>query len=127
MHIYVLLYVDDILPISPNSSDIVWLKNSLSAHYDVTDNGPVFHFLGIYMTRYVSELFLSQRAYIDSILSRYGFTDAKLVPTPFNDKEILMPNPGTADPHEVHRYEELVGSLIWLMIISISFCNLKTP
>ena len=64
---------------------------------------------------------LSQRSYIDSILRRYGFEDAKPVSTPFDTQVRLTLEQALADAAEfaVMRdvvYREAVGALNWVVL-----------
>ncbi|KAJ5137217.1 Reverse transcriptase RNA-dependent DNA polymerase [Penicillium atrosanguineum] len=89
--IYVLVHVDDMLLLSPKGTDIV---------------------------RLAGDVYPSQEAYIDKILSRFTFSSVKPVPTPFNEKEVLPPYDSSAQatPQMVQLYQEQVGSLVWVVV-----------
>ncbi|GKZ51993.1 hypothetical protein AbraIFM66951_009151, partial [Aspergillus brasiliensis] len=40
--------------------------------------------------RQSTSITFSRRAYLDTVLEPYGFSDAKPVPTPFNEKQVLF-------------------------------------
>ena len=48
---YVTLYVDDLLIIGKNTSNIAELKSHLSKRFKMTDLGPIKHYLGIEVIR----------------------------------------------------------------------------
>jgi hypothetical protein len=114
--IYLLVHVDDVLCLSPKEEDIAWLKQQISKTFDITDNGVAKRFLGIDIIRHDGKVYLSQEAYIDKILRKFGLEDVNPVSSPFNEKEVLKPNEKTASPEEVTQYRKRIGSLIWLMV-----------
>ncbi|KAJ5298140.1 uncharacterized protein N7443_006260 [Penicillium atrosanguineum] len=101
------------------------------AHFQLTDNGVVKRFLAIDIVRLAGDVYLSQEAYIDKILSRFTFSSVKPVPTPFNEKEVLPPYDSSAQatPQMVQLYQEQVGSLVWVVVstrpdVSWAVCKL---
>lgn len=67
-----------------NKSDIQKLKDLLSAKFEMKDLGAASKFLGmeIYRDRSHKKLFLSQKGYIQKILSRFGMSTTKAINTP---------------------------------------------
>ena len=82
--IYLLLYVDDMFVATKNKSDAVRLKELLSLKFDMKDLGPVKKILGmeIYRDRARGKIFLTQKSYIEKILSRFGMDKSKPTSTP---------------------------------------------
>ncbi|CAL1382933.1 unnamed protein product [Linum trigynum] len=78
------LYVDDMLIAARSKSDIQKLKGLLSAEFEMKDLGAAQKILGmeIYRDRSKKKLFLSQKSYIQKILSRFGMSSAKPLNTP---------------------------------------------
>ena len=72
--IYLVLYVDDMLIAAENKSDVQKLKGLLSAEFEMKDLGAARKILGmeIYRDRSKGKLFLSQKGYIQKILSRFA-------------------------------------------------------
>ncbi|CAL1388397.1 unnamed protein product [Linum trigynum] len=68
--------VDDMLIAARSKSDIQKLKGLLSAEFDMKDLGVDLKILGmeIYMDRSKKKLFLSEKSYIQKILSRFGMS-----------------------------------------------------
>jgi hypothetical protein len=114
--IHVLVHVDDMLLLCPVLATIKWLKAELSKSFLLTDNGFVERFLGIDVVRSGHDIFLSQQAYVDKILTRFGLDDANPVPTPFFDKDVLKPNEEQATAPVIKLYQEHVGALVWLVV-----------
>ncbi|KAJ5677549.1 Reverse transcriptase RNA-dependent DNA polymerase [Penicillium maclennaniae] len=65
-------------------------------------------FLAIDIVHLAGDVYLSQEAYIDKILSRFTFSSVKPIQTPFNDKEVLSPydSGAQATPQIVQLYQE---------------------
>lgn len=113
----ILVYVDDLLVLAPTIEMTTKFGNLLAKQFEITDNGKCTHFLGIdlhYMDS--GSIQLSQKGYIQKTLDRFGMTDSKPVATPFNAKEKLLPYDDMASPDDVKLYQEMIGSLIWLMV-----------
>ncbi|XP_015967041.1 uncharacterized protein LOC107490752 [Arachis duranensis] len=73
-HIFLVLYVDDILLASNDKGLLHETKKFLSNKFEMKDFGDASFALGIEILRYCSQsiLGLSQKNYIEKILSRYG-------------------------------------------------------
>ena len=72
--IYLVLYVDDMLIAAENKSDVQKLKGLLKAEFEMKDLGAAQKILGMEICRDRSKgkLFLSQKGYIQKILSRFA-------------------------------------------------------
>ena len=75
----IIVYVDDLLIISPDTGEINQIKNQLSQQLKLRDLGQVKRFLGISIERSpdLSYFSLSQEEYIDELVETYNLTDAK--------------------------------------------------
>ncbi|CAL1393514.1 unnamed protein product [Linum trigynum] len=82
--IYLVLYVDDMIIAARSKSNIQKLKGLLSAKFEMKDLGAAQKILGmeIYRDSLKKKLFLSQKSYIQKILSRFGISSAKPLNTP---------------------------------------------
>ena len=82
-HIYLLIYVDDVLLICKNMADINELKNALKSEFDMKDPGSTKRILGIDMSRNRRKctLTLSQAGYIHKVLREFGMLESKFVST----------------------------------------------
>ena len=109
---WILLYVDDILIISPSLADVQSVKKQLASKLDVVDMGPLSTFLGVTFVRCKHEAFLSQEQYISSVLSRFGMSNCKPVSTPMCTSSS---HSNLDTPHaDSKRYQEMMGSLLFL-------------
>ena len=84
-YVILLIYVDDMLIAGPDLARIEELKGRLSECFEMKDLGPANQILGmrIIRDRSARRLRLSQKAYIEKILEKFGMEKAKPVGSPF--------------------------------------------
>jgi len=82
VHIYLLVYVDNIILIGNNKDTISWIFSKLKSEFALKDLGELSYFLGIQAIRDSNGLHLRQSKYINDLLDRTQMTDAKPYPTP---------------------------------------------
>jgi hypothetical protein len=87
-----LLYVDDILIAHVKEGGGNETKHQLNERYKMTDLGEVQRFLGLEVKRSASGISLSQTAYIDSIVRKFGLENARDVSSPM-DSNVDLDNP----------------------------------
>ena len=123
-HLLVLaIHVDDCILTGSSPELISQYKSKLNDCYALTDLGPIHWLLGIKVTRNRSArtISLSQTSYIDSIISRFGLSDAKSYSTPMVPGIIYSRNDCPSDPTEIDRmkktpYREAIGSLMYASV-----------
>ncbi|GKE26102.1 ribonuclease H-like domain-containing protein, partial [Tanacetum coccineum] len=109
---YLLLYVDDIV-LTASSLDLLHrIISSLHQEFAMTDLGSLNYFLGIYVTRDSSGMFLSQKKYAVEIIERAGMVNCNPSRAPV-DTESKLGTTGDVvfDPT---LYRSLAGSLHYL-------------
>ncbi|KAJ4715440.1 Retrovirus-related Pol polyprotein from transposon TNT 1-94 [Melia azedarach] len=121
--IYLVLYVDDMLIAAENKSDVQKLKDLLSVEFEMKDLGAARKILGmeIYRDRSKKKLFVSQKGYIQKILSRFGMSTAKPIDTPSaaNAHLSVAFAPKSVEEKEYMSrvpYTSAVGSLMYAMV-----------
>ena len=122
-HIFLVLYVDDILLATNDIGMLHETKRFLSKKFEMKDLGDASFVLGILIQRDRSRgiLGLSQRSYIDKVLKRFGMQDSKPGDTPVSkgDKFSLNQCPRTnLEVKEMQKipYASAVGSLMYAMV-----------
>ncbi|CAM8944052.1 unnamed protein product [Rhodiola kirilowii] len=99
-HIFLVLYVDDILLATNDVMMLEDLKSFLSKHFEMKDFGDASFVLGIQIYRDCSRgiLGLSQRNYIAKVLARFGMQTCRPLDTPVakGDKFSLKQCPKSA-------------------------------
>jgi hypothetical protein len=82
VHLFFLIYVDDIIVTSNSLSAIAHIIDCLKQYFVVKDLGSLHYFLGIHVQPMSSGLHLSQTKYISDILDRAKMIGAKTAKTP---------------------------------------------
>ena len=118
--VILVVYVDDLLHMGPSLTDIKRFKKMLADKFQMRDLGAATSFLGMRITRDRSKrtLAIDQQAYTEGILSRFNMHNSKPQGTPIPEKTSLQKGPEgyTASPSLRKLYQQMIGSLIYLMI-----------
>jgi hypothetical protein len=113
--ILLILYVDDLLIAYDGTDGKGYeIKRLLQAKYKMCDLGAAKRFLGIEIERGEDgSISICQRAYIDTILKRFGQQDAKSAKTPL-DHQVDLANTNCEDKTANRKeYLSIVGSLMY--------------
>jgi hypothetical protein len=78
------LYVDDILIFGTSFNEINDVKSFLSQNLDMKDLGEANVILNIKLNKGKNSLTLLYSHYVEKVLSRFGYTDSKPSPTPYD-------------------------------------------
>ncbi|CAD6891396.1 unnamed protein product [Tilletia caries] len=110
-----LIYVDDVLIVAPTEAEVAIEKKWLKSTFDVTDGGPLRHFLGLKITREGNKIIMSQRSYIKAVLERFNLSFEKPASTPTVDK-VPLRAPADYEPTRemVRIFAAMVGCLKWI-------------
>jgi Reverse transcriptase (RNA-dependent DNA polymerase) len=113
---FVVLYVDDIIPITESNEVMQQLKGSLMQKFQMKDMGPLHQILGISCIQDEEhcKLGLTQEAYIDKLLNKYSL--AWPVSTPSDTNVVLMKSDEVSQPVEKSLYQSMVGSLMYVAL-----------
>ena len=115
-NVIIALYVDDMLIFGTSLSVVHSTKRFLTSQFDMKDMGEVKIILGVKITRMGDSIMLSLEHYVEKILKRSEYFDAKPVSTPYDANTHLMKNRG--DPVGQAEYAHIIGSLMHLMNFS---------
>ena len=102
------VYVDDIIPVSNDSTLLAAEKAAICQQFEMEDNGPIDYFLGMYIKRDRDKriLSISQPKYINDVLVRFGMSDCKPVATPI-EPGVKYDKLGEDDePFDVRTYQQ---------------------
>lgn len=106
------LYVDDILIFGTNIDVINEVKSFLSKSFDMKDLGEADVILNIKLIKADGGITLSQSHYVEKVLKRFGFSECKPSPTPYDPSVTLRKNKRIG--LDQLRYSQIVGSLMYL-------------
>lgn len=120
-HLFVLVFVDDILVASQKEDRISRFKNELKNEFEFKDYGQAKYFLGIDINRRDNAISLSQQNYISELIIKYGLCDSKVCSTPMEigsckpiREELTNVCEQQSSEREKYPYRELIGSLMYL-------------
>ncbi|XP_071729165.1 uncharacterized mitochondrial protein AtMg00810-like [Rutidosis leptorrhynchoides] len=109
---YLLLYVDAIILTASTPVFLQQVIASLHSEFSMTDLGPLNYFLGIYVTRTTSGMYLSQKKYATEILERADMANCNPSRTPVDTcSKLTAFSPPIKDPT---LYRSLAGALQYL-------------
>lgn len=118
--IVIVVHVDDLTVVAATVALIVEVKAKLREAFDISDEGEIHWILGFSVERDRANrrLSLSQTAYIESIVRRFGLEDAKPISTPMDPHIALSTSQSPSTPSDIGAmrdvpYREAVGSLMY--------------
>ena len=114
----VAVYVDDLIVITKTPETMKKIKENLAARFKIKDLGKLHYCLGISIQHDEERgsLWMDQRQYIQSLLKRYGLSQAKSATTPADVNVKLVKNDGVSKPVNQVNYQSMVGSLLYASI-----------
>lgn len=117
--IYVVIYVDDILIIGSSEKAICDLKQKLSSEFEMRDLQEVRSFLGVNIQRDRERgvMVFEQKAYVKSILERFGMTNCKPSVIPM-ETHLKLEKEKNIKLFTRKPFKELIGCLMYLMVTS---------
>jgi transposase InsO family protein len=117
------IHVDDCTITGTSQTLLDEHKQRINKCYPMTDLGPISWLLGIQVTRNreAHTITLSQRSYIDSILARFNFTDAKPLSIPMDPNISFSKDQCPTTPDDIASmrrvpYREAIGSLMYASV-----------
>ena len=112
------LYVDGILITGKDPTPVEQKNKKLKERFEMTDMGEVSRILGMEVTRDYDEgtLAITQTAYVDNILERFGIQDANAAHTPGYGRELSAEQPEhkLLGAEATKFYQSITGSLLYL-------------
>lgn len=121
--IYLLLYVDDMLIISKERTNIELMKSWLKSEFEMKDLGTVSKILGINIKRDRGRgiLVLDQQDYIKKIIENFSMNNEKVTKQPMTNEYILSKEQCPKTEVEKEEmidvpYSSAVGSIMYLMV-----------
>ncbi|XP_050157559.1 uncharacterized mitochondrial protein AtMg00810-like [Malus sylvestris] len=105
--------MDDIVYTGSCKSMLEEFNEDMKMKYEMTDLGLLHHFLGMRVIQTDSNIFIYQKKYASSLLSKFGLNEAKTVTTPLVATEKLSKDDGSGSASD-EMYRSIVGSLLYL-------------
>lgn len=121
--VLLILYVDDVAIASNDDGLLQIVMDHLKKDFDMKDLGPLTYFLGIQIIRDRPNrmIYLSQRRYVQEIITRFNMDSAKPVDTPMEPGLVLSKGQSPTDAAGIQAmsstpYRSGVGSLVYAMV-----------
>jgi len=107
------LYVDDFI-VGGTPAGITSIQQMLSARFEIKDLGRAKYILGIQITQEHGTITLSQRTYVENILSDMGLSECKPAVVPISGGD-MGDIDTTPEPHDSTEYRNLLGRVTYAM------------
>ncbi|KAI5348811.1 hypothetical protein L3X38_001698 [Prunus dulcis] len=107
------IYVDDIVYTGNCQPMLEEFKQDMMVKYEMTDLGLLHHFLGMGVIQTHTSIFLHQKKYAASLLSKFGLRECKPISIPLVTTKKLSKDDGSGPANE-EQYRKIVGSLLYL-------------
>ena len=110
------LCMDDILLAGRSQRKIAQVKAALGKRFQVKDMGELHYFLGVSVKQNseTGETWISQPAYIQAVLEKFGLEHCKPVNTPVTPGTKLLKATEQSNMVDATLYQSVVGSLLYL-------------
>ncbi|CAI7882459.1 unnamed protein product [Closterium sp. NIES-53] len=114
---YVLVYVDDLVFATADTTGLAHMKSELQKRHTCTDLGELRSYLGLQITRDRAQrtITLTQSHMVQQVLQRFDFTYSSPQATPLSTRHSLSALPSDESVEPSGPYPELVGCLMYLM------------
>ncbi|KAA3479438.1 retrovirus-related Pol polyprotein from transposon TNT 1-94 [Gossypium australe] len=109
----VCLYVDDLIYTGDNMEIIEQFKNSMMSEFDMSNLGLMHYFLGIEVVQFDAGIFISQKRYVQDILTRFRMQDCNPVCTLAETSLKLVKDLDSKNINNI-LYKQIVGSLMYV-------------
>jgi len=111
--IVVQIYVDDIIFGSTSEELCKEFESVMKKKFEMSSLGEMTTFLGLQVRQDSKGILLHQGKYVEDILEKFGFKDAKDSSTPMAERPLLSADP-EGEPVSQTEYRSMIGSLMYL-------------
>ncbi|CAI7745749.1 unnamed protein product, partial [Closterium sp. NIES-53] len=114
---YILVYVDDLVFATADTTRLAHVKSELQKRHTCTDLGELRSYLGLQITRDRAQrtITMTQSHMVQQVLQRFDFTYSSPQATPLSTRHSLSALPSDESVEPSGPYPELVGCLMYLM------------
>ncbi|CAI7795073.1 unnamed protein product [Closterium sp. NIES-54] len=114
---YILVYIDDLVFATADTTGLAHVKFELQKRHTCTDLGELRSYLGLQITRDRAQrtITLTQSHMVQQVLQRFDFTYSSPQATPLSTRHSLSALPSDESVEPSGPYPELVGCLMYLM------------
>jgi hypothetical protein len=110
------VYVNDAMFFGSDYKLVIKKKQELMDKWECCDLGKTKEFLCMHIKRNKNMVILDQTAYLDRVLKHFQMSNAKAVKTSLPEGYNPIPNTGLIDSERCSLYQQVIGSLLYLML-----------
>jgi hypothetical protein len=114
--VIVVVYVDDAIFLGRQKHLVNNYKERFMRTWECRDLGPTEEFLKMRITRHKGAISLDQKDYLKTVLERFNMQNVKEASTPLPSGYNPVPNTLPVDEKLRTRYQQVIGSLLYLML-----------
>lgn len=115
--LFIAIYVDDSSLFGPSDELMGEIISLLKSEFKINDMGHLHWLLGIQIEYPDSGIVLSQRAFIDKILTRFSMQDCNPVLTPVDPNQQLQKSQDAETRASATTYQQIIGSMMYLVMV----------
>ena len=112
------LFVDNLIIASNDKEELMNEKKKFSSRFQMEDEGELHFCLGMSIKRDRNQgtLTIDQKAYLESVLRRFGMADCKPVSTPMEAGKSFQKLQDDDDPINIREYQAVIGCLTYASV-----------
>jgi hypothetical protein len=114
--VIVIVYVDDAVFMGPNKSTVSKARDCFMKVWECHDLGEIKEYLHMNIEKCNGMISIDQCAYLHKVLKRFNMLNAKTAKTPLPMGYIPAPNTEPVDEELCHRFQQVIGSLLYIML-----------
>ncbi|KAL5600888.1 uncharacterized protein BROUX77_001088 [Berkeleyomyces rouxiae] len=114
--VWIAVYVDDMLVLSKETSDVQDVIVRLAAIVDLRDLGPVSTFLGINIRHSSSAINIDQKSKIDKLVERMNLSQCRGSSIPISNDNLIDQESEPLSQNDHDTYRSIVGSLLHISL-----------
>ena len=114
--IVIIVYVNNVLFLEANKKDISSLKQCFMKIWECRDLGDTQEFLHMHIVKLKGHIKIDQVDYLHKVLQQFNLLNARAPPTPLPEGYQPCLNNGTAYPELHSKFQQVIGSLLYIMI-----------
>ena len=114
--VIVIIYVDDAIFLGQDMSIVRRVKDLFMKIWECRDLGDTKEFLRMRILRGNGYITIDQQDYLHKVLEHFDLINAKAAPTPLPMGYILTPNEAPVDEQLHHKFQQVIGSLLYIML-----------
>ena len=111
-----IVYVDDVLFLGPDNQSLLNAKKQFIKKWECRDLGEAQEFLRMCICCKNGKIYIDQAVYLDKVVQRFNQQNAKHPPTPLPEGYQPLPSSVTSDAGLHSKYQQVIGSLLYIML-----------